>query len=216
MTSMLFFQLSSPTHWRKEREQGSVLCFVAHWRLNMDKIFYYMFYPQDISSLWADIQSFSTPTLMGVIRGRQWSNKGVRCLLSASKAAILETEIPAGTFLCPVSHKSGCSWHSALLSSSKLHMVQSLWCESHTYFLGRAKVSGMISLLGTAQEVRSTQGHWRSESDFCFFLTAYGENGSSLAPIRASQYISLLICIVLKQGMRTRTDHGTSLLPVLG
>lgn len=137
MTSMLFFQLSSPTHWRKEREQGSVLCFVAHWRLNMDKIFYYMFYPQDISSLWADIQSFSTPTLMGVIRGRQWSNKGVRCLLSASKAAILETEIPAGTFLCPVSHKSGCSWHSALLSSSKLHMVTLVW-KSHI-FLGQGQ-----------------------------------------------------------------------------
>lgn len=103
----------------------------------------------------------------------------VRCLLSTSKAAVLETEIPAGTFLCPVSHKSRCSRHKV----SYPHPNFTWWSHfgvkiTHNSW-GGPRCQEWFHCLELPRKWDPHRGiGWNGESlweaDFCFFLIVHG------------------------------------------
>lgn len=129
ITSVFFS--NCPLQTIREGEQREALC-CALLPAGVEPEQKFLFYPQDTTSFWADIQSFSNPPLMGVIRGKQWSNN--------------HGEMPAVNIKGCSSGDRNSGWDilvscvtqikmfptQSVLSSSKLHMVESLWCENHT------------------------------------------------------------------------------------
>lgn len=155
---------------------------------------------------------------MGVIRGKQWSN--------------YRGEMPAVSIKGCTSGDRNSSWDILVSCVTQIKMFPTL-C---SLILIQASHHGVTlvwkshGVLGQGQGVRNDFTAWNfpgreihtgalpeTVNQFgrqisAFFLLFMGGNGCFFALIRARQYISLLICIVLTQGMHTRTDHFTSLL----
>lgn len=176
-----------------------------------------MFYPQDTTSFWADIQTFN-PTLMGVIRGKQWSNN--------------RGEMPAVNIKGCSSWDRNSSWDILVSRVTQIKMFPKL-CSLILIQTSNCAVTFVLKshiVLGQGQGVRNDFTAWNFPGSEIHmgslaemvnqfgrqipvsFLLFIGGNGYFFALIRVRQYMSLLIGIVLTQGMHTHTDLCTSFL----